>query len=216
MSCSGGEASLIADRAEGSGLEFPPFTDEHRAADRADAHRPRHHQQPVRLPHVHVGRSGRDGALLHGSDGRSAGRHRARARRATGARRTTRARGSSRSTRWSTPPRPRGVALSCCRRSPSASPSRCASARSAAGIAPLHGLADGLRALAGAAWSSAQPSSTSMHAPARPIGTTRSLDEATAKGRLAGFGIAVPAGIVVGRPVATSRRRRPRSAIRSR
>ena len=30
MSCSGGEASLIADRAEGSGLEFAPFTDEHR------------------------------------------------------------------------------------------------------------------------------------------------------------------------------------------
>ena len=30
MSCSGGEASLIADRAEGTGLEFPPFSDDHR------------------------------------------------------------------------------------------------------------------------------------------------------------------------------------------
>ncbi len=66
-----------------------------------------------------------------------------------------------------------------------------------AGIAPLHGLADGLRALAGAARSSERRSSTSMHALARPVGTTRVLDEAAAKGRLADFGIAVPAGVVV-------------------
>jgi hypothetical protein len=37
-----------------------------------------------------------------------------------------------------------------------------------------------------------------MHAPARAIGTTRVVDEATGKGRLADFGIAVPVGIVVG------------------
>lgn len=32
LSCSGGEASLIADRAEGTGLRFEPFTPEHQAA----------------------------------------------------------------------------------------------------------------------------------------------------------------------------------------
>jgi succinyl-CoA synthetase beta subunit len=61
----------------------------------------------------------------------------------------------------------------------------------------LHGLADGLRALAGAARWSERQSSTSMHAPAPPVRTTRVLDEATAKGRLAQLGIAVPVGIVV-------------------
>jgi acyl-CoA synthetase (NDP forming) len=31
LSCSGGEASLVADRSEGTGLEFAPFDDDHRA-----------------------------------------------------------------------------------------------------------------------------------------------------------------------------------------
>jgi succinyl-CoA synthetase beta subunit len=37
-----------------------------------------------------------------------------------------------------------------------------------------------------------------MHAPADSFGTTRVVDEATAKDRLTNFGVAVPAGVVVG------------------
>ena len=60
MSCSGGEASLVADRTEHGPLRFEPFADRPPASDRVDADRAGHGQQPVRLPHVHVGRSGRD------------------------------------------------------------------------------------------------------------------------------------------------------------
>ena len=82
MSCSGGEASLVADRTEGGPLRFEPFTDRAPTADRVDPDRAGHRQQPVRLPHLHVGRPSRDIEVLHGRDGRPAGRHDAGARRA--------------------------------------------------------------------------------------------------------------------------------------
>ena len=56
LSCSGGEASLVADRSEATALDAStPFSAEHTAAHRVHADRARHGEQPVRLPHVHVG-----------------------------------------------------------------------------------------------------------------------------------------------------------------
>ncbi|HEY5874713.1 MAG TPA: acetate--CoA ligase family protein [Ilumatobacteraceae bacterium] len=196
MSSSGGEASLIADRADGSGLEFPPFTDEHRQrieptlTDLVNISNPFDYHTFMWGDRAAMARcftavmDGPQDATVLVLDAPPAPANDASAwlvaldalvdaAAATGRRAVVL---STLAECLSEPLRDRALA---------------------AGIAPLHGLADGLRALAGAASWSEQPSSTSMHAPARPIGTTRVVDEATAKGRIAEFGIAVPAGIVV-------------------
>ena len=66
MSCSGGEASVMADSAEGRGVRFPALTEEAPGAGQVDARAAGRGRQPARLPHLHLEqRAGADGDL-HG------------------------------------------------------------------------------------------------------------------------------------------------------
>ena len=69
MSCSGGEAALVADMAEGRQITFPPFDPEDQVESGCNAQRIRRHRQPARLPHLHL-ESGRqaDPDLLCSTD----------------------------------------------------------------------------------------------------------------------------------------------------
>ena len=60
LSCSGGEASLMADRADGTGLVFPDLDPDHAATGSHLAQRVCRDRQPARLPHLHLGRPRRD------------------------------------------------------------------------------------------------------------------------------------------------------------
>jgi acetate---CoA ligase (ADP-forming) len=71
---------------------------------------------------------------------------------------------------------------------------------SARGIAPLQGLAEGLAAITGAVWLGEHTGSGVAHSPVTEPGLTTTLDEATAKSRLRDFGVSVPAGLMVGQP----------------
>jgi acyl-CoA synthetase (NDP forming) len=196
MSCSGGEASLIADRTEGTGLVFAPFSDDHRqrieptVTDLVTISNPFDYHTFMWGDRAAMARcftavmDGPQDATVLVLDAPPAPENDAStwlvaldalvdAAAATGRRAVVLATLAECLTE---PMRERALA---------------------AGIAPLHGLADGLRALAGAARWSERQSSTSMHAPAPPVRTTRVLDEAAAKGRLAQLDIAVPVGIVV-------------------
>ncbi|MGD9702396.1 MAG: acetate--CoA ligase family protein [Acidimicrobiia bacterium] len=196
MSCSGGEASLVADRAEGSGLEFPPFADEHR-----------HRIEATLTELVSVSNPFDYHTFMWGD------------RAALAACFAAVMDGPQDATVLvlDAPPDPRNdasswiVALDALADAATATGRRAVVMSTlaecltgelrqralAAGIAPLHGLADGLRALTGAAWSATHRCSGSLHAPAAAIGATRALDEAAAKARLAAAGVAAPPGIVV-------------------
>ena len=83
-------------------------------------------------------------------------------------------------------------------------PAEAREAMFAAGIAPLQGLSDGLAAIAGAAWYGERCRALADCAPALPQGAVpladgavRTLDEAQGKRRLADFGVTVPEGRVV-------------------
>ena len=81
MSCSGGEASLVADRVRRRTVAVRAI--HHRAATshRIDRDRAGHRQQSVRLQHVHVGRPARDLEVLHGRPRWTTRCHHARPRR---------------------------------------------------------------------------------------------------------------------------------------
>ncbi len=58
MSCSGGEASVMADAAEGRPVFFPALTDEHRARVEGDARAAGRRRQSARLQHLYLGQGG--------------------------------------------------------------------------------------------------------------------------------------------------------------
>ncbi len=60
VSCSGGEASLMADLAQGSAIRFRPFRRSAARGAQGRAWPHRHNCQPVRLSHLHLGRCGAD------------------------------------------------------------------------------------------------------------------------------------------------------------
>ena len=66
MSCSGGEAALVADLAEGRGVGFPALRRGRPDQSRGDAQRTRHGRQPARLPDLHLGRRGQARRDLYG------------------------------------------------------------------------------------------------------------------------------------------------------
>ena len=64
LSCSGGEAALVADRSRSLGLSFPPFAPDRRRPGGVHPRRPGRSHQPARLPHVHLGRRGPSSRLF--------------------------------------------------------------------------------------------------------------------------------------------------------
>ena len=56
LSCSGGEAGLVADLAAPLGLDFPPPSRGAAPASRRNSRPHRHNRQPARLSHFHLGR----------------------------------------------------------------------------------------------------------------------------------------------------------------
>ena len=65
MSCSGGEAALVADMALEKKVSFPPFDAEHQARGGGDAQRICRHRQSARLPHLHLEPAGEAHRHLH-------------------------------------------------------------------------------------------------------------------------------------------------------
>ena len=86
LSCSGGEASLVADRAEGGPLVFDDFTDEHRPRIESTLTELVTVSNPFDYHTFMWGDRAAMARVLHGRHGRSAGRDHAGARRATRAR----------------------------------------------------------------------------------------------------------------------------------
>lgn len=195
LSCSGGEASLVADRSEATALQFEPFADEHRArieatlTDLVSVSNPFDYHTFMWGDRAAMGRTftavmdgPQDATMLvldapPSPDNDPSSWYTAVDALADAAAATGR----------------RGVVV--------ATLAECLNEPlrdhiSAAGLTPLLGLSEGLVALDAAATVGAAASATA-HAPVTGPGSTRVLDEATAKQRLGALGIAVPDGRVV-------------------
>ena len=206
LSCSGGEAALIADAGAQRRVRFRPFT---RGAGRGGARhaqRPRHHLQPARLPHLHLGPARAPARDLHRGHGLRLGprlpRPRLPARRQLQRRRLAglaRRLGSMRATR-------RGGRAAVLATLPDCLPESVAEALIAAGIVPLLGIDEALAAAEAAAdigAAQAAPLPAPL-LPARPLdGAAVTLDEWQGKRLLAEHGVPHPGGRLVairGRP----------------
>ena len=150
LSCSGGDAAMVADLAAPLGLELPPLPAEARAAAYRGAGRAGRDREPARLSHLHLGRSRRHAALLrrHGrcrlrcdaAGPRLSAPRGERRRRLGSRRRCLHRRGAGR--RRARHRRFLAAGDPAARRPPSASPRR--------GLRPMQGLPECLRAVAAA------------------------------------------------------------------
>jgi hypothetical protein len=187
LSCSGGEASLVADRSESTGLAFEPFEPDHVARIEQTLTELVSVSNPFDYHTFMWGDRAAMAATFTAVMERPAGRHDAGARRAAAAPTTTRRRGTSPPTRSPTPPTPPAVAPWWSPRWPSASTSRSASTSPAEGSCPCSG-SEALIALDAAAHVGG--SVLAPHAPVSAPGATRLVDEAAAKRRLRELGVA--------------------------
>jgi acetyl-CoA synthetase len=196
LSCSGGEASLVADRSEATALRFEPFTAEQTAAiegtltELVSVSNPFDYhtfmwgdRDAMATTFTAVMDGPQDATMLvldapPGADNDPSSWYTAADALADAARATGN----------------RGVVV--------ASLAECINERFRAhitgeGLTPLLGLAEALVALDAAATAGAAVQAT-PHAPVAAPGATRLVDEAAAKQRLGALGVAVPVGQVVG------------------
>ena len=204
LSCSGGEAALIADAGAGRRVRFRPFAPGAGRGGARHAQRPRHHLQPARLPHLHLGPARAPARHLHRGHGlrlgprlprpRPAARGQLQRRRLAGLARTP---GRRRATRP-------GAGQRCWRPCPNACPSPWPQRLIAAGIVPLLGIDEALAACEAAADIGAAQAAAAARAAAAGTHAARARPSRWTSGGASSswpaFGLPHPGGRLVATP----------------